>query len=104
MIRGTTPTLVFKIPFQLTNFNRGWVTFVQLAEDGSVISYLDKALSDCILDANMIELTLTQEETLAFYPNIPLNIQIRLADEDGKAPASDIITEPVFDVLKDGVI
>lgn len=105
MVRGTTPTLLFKLPFELRLFNVGYVTFVQLAEDESVVSYLDKNIADCVCDGNTIECTLTQEETLSFYPDIPLLMQIRLADTNTqKAIASDIISEHVTDVLKDGIL
>ena len=104
MIRGSTPTLSFKIPFDVSVFDRGFVTFKQMADDGTVLSYLDKALSDCETSGNKINVTLSQAETLSFFPDIPLLIQIRLVDNLEQAPVSDIMTEPVFDVLKDGII
>lgn len=104
MIRGSTPTLTFKIPFDLSIFDRGFVTFKQVADDGSVVSYLDKALSECEINGNKLIVELSQVETLSFVEDIPLKIQIRLVDNLGQAPISDILTEPVFGILKDGVI
>lgn len=47
MIRGTTPTLEFILPFDTSLLAEAYVT---LAQAGDVV--LDKPLSECTLDGN----------------------------------------------------
>jgi hypothetical protein len=99
MIRGTTPTLEFTIPFDTSLLAEAWVTF---AQSGTVV--LDKQLSECQCDANKITVKLTQEETLQLKCNCLTEIQIRARTVDGNAVASEILTVSPDRILKDWVI
>ena len=61
MIRGTTPTHQFILPFGVENIKSGRVIYSQ---DGQVI--LTKEISECALEEQTITIKLTQEETFKF--------------------------------------
>lgn len=99
MIRGTTPTLEFTLPFDVTLIENAYITFSQ---NGEVV--LEKSLSDCEKSADKLTLRLTQEDTLKFIsPNI-VEIQLRVKTFENDALASNIIKTSVEKILKDGVI
>lgn len=98
MIRGTTPTLEFILPFDTSLISEAYVT---LAQAGDVV--LDKPLSECALDGNKMTVKLTQGDTLKLKTGL-IEIQIRAKTIDGDAIASDIILTSAQKILKDGVI
>lgn len=99
MIRGTTPTLEFTIPFDTGLLAEAWVT---LSQNKNIV--LDKRLSDCQCDGNVMTVKLTQEDTLKLKCNCLTEIQIRARTKDGNAVASEIMTVSPDRILKDGVI
>jgi hypothetical protein len=99
MIRGTTPTLEFTIPFDTSMLAEAWVT---LSQSDKIV--IDKALEDCKCDDRKLSVRLTQEETLKLDCNCKTEIQIRARTNAGDAIASDIITVNTNRILKDGVI
>lgn len=99
MIRGTTPTLEFTIPFDTSQLSTAFVT---LSQRGSIV--LDKALSECGCEGNKLSVRLTQEETLELECDCITEIQIRAVTVNGDAIASDIMFERIDRILKDGVI
>lgn len=99
MIRGTTPTLEFKIPFDTSLLAEAWVT---LSQNGVVI--LNKELEDCSCGENTLSVKLTQEETLKLDCERKTEIQIRARTTADEALASNIITVNTGRILKDGVI
>ena len=101
MYRGTTPTLSFKFPFEQDIVDYVWVTLVQ----GGVIK-VDKKLqgSDISISDDSIKVTLSQKETLRLSHNKIVEMQIRVKFNDGSAVASNIMTESVEKILKDGEI
>ena len=99
MIRGTTPTLEFTLPFETSEIAEAFVT---LAQKDTVI--IDKALSDCKCDARMLSVRLTQEETLKLTCDCKTDIQVRVRTKAGDALASNIIKVDTDKILKDGVI
>lgn len=99
MTRGTTPTLVFKVPFNTDLLDKVYITFAQREK---VI--LNKELSDCECDENILSVHLTQEDTLLFNKTYELQIQVRAKLADGNALVSKLIKKHVSDILKDGVI
>ena len=99
MIRGTTPTLEFKLPFDTDILAEAWVT---MAQKGKVV--LDKQLSECQCEGNVLTVKLSQEETLDLKCNCLTEIQIRIRTIDGNALASDIMSVSPDRILKDGVI
>ena len=99
MIRGTTPTLSFRLPFDTNTLKKFYITFNQNEK-----TILEKTAEDCILKGNVISLSLNQEETLAFAPKGNVKIQIRAKTLLDEAIASNIIITTVGDILKDGEI
>lgn len=104
MIRGTTPTLKFNLPFNTNRINNGYVTFSQ-----QKVIVLDKDISECTCDNNMLIVNLTQEETLKFQHGckVEVQIKIKLVNTDtsvDKVIASNIVTFDVDKILKGGII
>lgn len=99
MIRGTTPTLEFVIPFDTGQLAEAFVT---LSQKGKVV--IDKALEDCHCGGNKLSVRLTQEETLKLECDCITEIQVRARTLEGEAIASNIIRERTERILKDGVI
>ncbi|MBP3647191.1 MAG: hypothetical protein J6K55_12300 [Clostridia bacterium] len=99
MIRGTTPTLVFTLPFEAQQLEEAYISF---AQNGKVV--LEKTLSDCTSHQNTLTVRLTQEETLKLKTDVNTEIQIRARTIAEEAVASDIIRVPTGRILKDGVI
>lgn len=99
MIRGTTPTLEFKLPFDTGQLSCAWVT---ISTDGAVV--IDKPLHECGCAGNVLTLKLTQEDTLKLQCDSIAEIQIRAKTLGGEAIASKIIRVGVERILKDGVI
>lgn len=99
MIRGTTPTLEFLIPFDTGQLAEAFVT---LSQNGAVV--LDKALSDCQCGGQTLSVRLTQEDTLKLQDETITEIQIRARTLEGEAIASNIMRERTDRILKDGVI
>lgn len=56
------------------------------------------------IDGDMLQVALTQEETLKFMARAEINVQLRVLSKSGTAYASNIITVPVEAILKEGVI
>jgi hypothetical protein len=99
MIRGTTPTLNFTIPFDTGLISEAFVT---LSQNEQVV--VEKRLEDCSVDKRKLSVRLTQEETLKLSCDCKTEIQIRAKTTVGEAIASDIFTVDTGRILKDGVI
>lgn len=99
MIRGTTPTLEFTIPFDTSQLAEAFVT---LSQNGTVV--VDKPLNECICADNKLSVHLTQEETLKLQDNDTTEVQLRARTIDGEAVASQIFRDSTDRILKDGVI
>ena len=98
MRRGTTPTNTFTVDTDLTNAVAVYVTYSQ---GKNVI--IEKSMEDLTITSTKVEVTLSQEDTLAFSGGA-VQIQIRAKFGDGSAIASNIIMASVDQILKDGVI
>lgn len=101
MIRGTTPTLEFTLPFDTSLIAEMYVTIAQGEK-----TVLEKTLSDCSCSGTSVSLTLTQEDTLKLQQQSrsQAEIQIRVRTTAGEALASDIMSVYVGRILKEGVI
>lgn len=99
MVRGTTPKLEFNIPFDVSIIKNLYITFYQ-----SHSTVMEKTEDDCELNDHTIICHLKQEDTLVFDDKLNVNIQLRIKTIDGEALASEIITDGVKKVLKDGEI
>ena len=98
MIRGTTPTLKFNLPFSA---ELAEACFVTLSQSGRVI--VEKTTEDCIANGNAILCKLTQRETLWLNHKKNVDIQLRVKTK-GNAYVSQVFTESVEQPMKDGEI
>ena len=100
MVRGTTPTLRFLVPYGASEIESGFITFAQLGE-----TKLEKSIgTEQVTGDGEITLMLTQEDTLALSANSLCQIQLRLKLAGDRAAASNILTCSVDEILKEGVI
>lgn len=99
MIRGTTPTLEFTLPFEVESLSTLYVTFKQLGR-----TVIERELKDCRYDGKVLYVDLTQNDTLSFTAGQQVDMQIRAKFTSGKAVASEIMTTSVQRVLKGGVV
>lgn len=101
MRRGTTPTNVFTVPFDLSEAT----VFISYEQGKQVV--VEKTGEDLVFDDTggvyTITVNLTQEETLRFYPGA-VEIQLRYVFPTGDADASNIIKTTAERIIKDGVI
>lgn len=105
MIRGTTPTLQFNLPFMASLIKSAQVLISYVDNYKEVV--IEKKLEDCVLGETSISTELTQEETLAFPAPITAEVQLRVViTQGGKdlALATNIYKVKVKKLLKDGVL
>ena len=105
MIRGTTPTLQFNLPFMASLIKSAQILISYVDNLKEIV--IEKTLNDCELVGKTISTELTQEETLAFPSPVTAEVQLRVViDRDGKdvALATDVYKVKVKKLLKDGVL
>lgn len=101
MYRGTTPTIVFNVNFDIdfSLVKQVWATFksqtVEITKDLEQVE-LDN-------DNKTVSVKLSQTETLQFS-NQHVETQLRFLLDDGTAYATNIVKLPMNAVLKGGVI
>lgn len=103
MIRATTPTHKFTVPFDpeqtreilLTYAQRGKIVLERRKEE---LSFTEEN------EEHVITTRMTQEETALFQAGFPVEIQMRVLSAAEDALASDKITVRVEDVLNDEVL
>lgn len=100
MIRGTTPTLEFILPFDTGTLAEAHVTFSQ-QKKGVVLT---RKLESCTCDGSKLSVCLTQQETLQLDCGCITEIQVRVRTKSGDALASDIIKVNTHRILEDGEI
>lgn len=99
MRRGTTPTITFNLPFDVSTVRNCEVYFAQNDE-----LLVTKEMEDCVLSGQTLAVTLTQAETLSFDDDVKLEVQARFVFTDGSVDATNIIKQKVKEILKDGEI
>lgn len=99
--RGTTPTIVFHLPFDASTINNCEVYFSQ-----NDFLVLEKKLQDLTLEGNTITTTLSQEETLKFslQNNAKIAIQLRFVFTSGDVDTSTIVYVLARKLLKSSKI
>lgn len=105
MIRGTTPTLAFNLPFQASLIKSAQILIAYVDNHKEVI--IEKTLADCMLDGTFIATDLTQEETLAFPAPVTAEVQLRciiLQNDKEVTLATEVYKVKVKKLLKDGVL
>lgn len=99
--RGTTPTLTFEFEENLEDYDIDEL-YVTFAQRDIVFLELDK--NSVVIEGNILQLKLTQEETLKIMPYVLVAIQIRMRDTDDNAYATELMYVDAEQVLKGGVI
>lgn len=99
MIRGTTPTHTFTLPFDVSS-----IQTVKIIYSQDDVAVCEKLTADCVLNGETIQTTLTQEETLRFNCKQPVEIQLRILTTAGEALASVVEKVGVSKCLDDEVL
>lgn len=99
MRRGTTPTITFNLPFNVSTIKNCEVYFAQSDE-----LKVTKAYEDCTLSGTTLSVTLSQEDTLAFSDDEKLEMQVRFVFTNGAVDATQIVKGKIGRILKDGEI
>ena len=102
MIRGTTPTLLFNLPFSATVIKSAEITIKYV--DGLKKILIKKLLCDCELGETTIGTRLTQEETLQFPAPASVSVQLRILTTDDIVLATEAYTVKVKKLLAEDVI
>ena len=96
MIRGTTPTHSFYIPFSVDEIEDINVIYGQ-----NDTMLFKKAKEDCLITNNKVVVSLTADETLLFDERKTGQAQIEVVTTEGKTQTSDIVLFPVCKRLKE---
>ena len=102
MIRGTTPTVRFTVPFDPSIAKKIWITFSQNKDE---VFTIEK--DQCTFEEHTVVAKLSQSQTLSLAANSLVQIQMRVSFSNGdmdEALASNILTVNVQTILKDGEI
>lgn len=99
MIRGTTPTIRFKLPIEVDRLDCLYLT---LAQRGTV--KVEKCLTDCDCTGEFIKCRLSQADTLMLDSKRSVEIQVRFKTISGDALATEILSVPAGRILKEGEI
>lgn len=99
MIRGTTPTHIFELPFEtglLKDFR------ISYAQDNKIL--VEKSTKDCSLDGKKITVTLSQEDTLKFSHLKFVEVQLKVLTNDGAVLATPVQMVSIGAILNDEVL
>lgn len=99
MIRATTPTHKFTLPFNYTQYVKK--ILITYSQKGNIV--LEKNENDVQIDGNIVSYKLTQEETKLFS-NGDVRVQVRVLTIDNDALASKEQTVHIDNVLNDEVL
>lgn len=99
MIRGTTPTHTFEIPFDTALIADLRISYAQT--DGEIVV---KCKDDATLTGNTISVTLTQEDTLNFNCSKKVLVQIKIKTHKGDVMGSDVMCISVERCLNEEVL
>lgn len=99
MIRGTTPTYTLTMPLDTSLVKTARVIFSQ--RDTTKVIKTDGQIT---MEGSELKMKLTQEETLAFHCDAPVDIQLRVLTNDGAALASGIYKDYVEPCLDNEVM
>lgn len=102
MIRGTTPTLCFNLPFTAALIKSAEITIKYVDNLKKVL--ILKTLEDCTLGESSISTMLTQEETLQFPAPATAQVQLRILTTDDVALATEPQAVTVKKLLSEDVI
>ena len=96
MVKGTTPTFTFTLPFDASTVEVAYLTFQQ----GNSVAF-EKDMTSATTEGQSISFLVTQKDTLGLADSPDVTIQFRCKTSDGKVYASGLIEVPVVPTLKD---
>ncbi len=99
MIRGTTPTHIFRLPFDSSLLSSARVVYKQGQRE-----VLRKETGAFTMEANILKLTLSQEETLSFDCKLSVKLQLRVKTTAGQVLAMKPRIVTVDECLDDEVL
>jgi hypothetical protein len=99
MIRGTTPTHIFTLPFDTSILKDVRITYAQ-----SNKPIFEKNIEDCTLNGNELSVKLTQEDTLYLDHRRLVEIQLKVITQDGTVMASHVKRKDIGEVLNEEVL
>lgn len=100
IIRGTTPTLRFDLPFDADMIANGFVVIQQ-----GEVTVVEKEISDCECGGKTVSAKFTQEDTLKLASGMNAEISIVVKTTGGERLETETpFIERVVDTVKDGVI
>ena len=102
MIRGTTPTLLFNLPFSASVIKSAEITIEYVDDLMRVL--IKKELKDCECNEKTIGTRLTQEETLQLPAPAIVLVQLRILTTDDIVMATVPYSTSVKRLLAEGVI
>ncbi|MBR2706429.1 MAG: hypothetical protein IKE74_04225 [Mogibacterium sp.] len=97
-VRGTTPTITFRLPFQTDQISNCEIYFAQKT------LLFQKNYDDCSFEENKLMVRLSQEETLMLDEGLTLRLQIRFVFANGSVGGTRIVNTSVVGLLKEGEI
>ena len=98
MIRGTTPTHTFILPFPASTITEAYISYAQF---GSV--RIEKTLADCTVRGSNLTLKLSQAETLRLSDKARTEIQLAVRIDE-EVYRSQIIEVETARILKEAEI
>ena len=99
MIKGTTPTHTFTLPF-----GTDMIKSVQIIYAQNDVPVLTKGSGDCTMEGNTISVRLNQEDTFLFAEGSCVEIQVRVLTLGGDSLASNIMRVRCEECLFEGVL
>jgi hypothetical protein len=100
VIRGTTPTHDFELPYPMDLVDDVRVVYGQKGK-----ALFVKSINDCDVSEGKISVSLIQEETFLFAPEKNVNIEVRIKLTNGLIVRNeDPIVLKVIDSMSDEVI
>ena len=102
MIKGTTPTIHYNLPFDTSVIKTAEIVVEYVDANKSV--KIIKAIDDCVLGDKCISTALTQDETLKIPAPSIVNVQLRVLTTDEIVLATEVEKVTVKRLLKEDVI
>ena len=102
MIQGTTPTLRFNLPIDISSVLSAEIVVEYV--DANKKMQIIKELDDCTTGENYIEAKLTQRETLQLPAPSTVFVQLRVLTKGGTTLATEVNEVRVSKLLKGDVI
>ena len=99
MIRGTTPTIIYELPFPTNEVKTAEITIQYVDNHKKIL--ITKETDDCVIGDNTISTTLTQEETVQLPAPSDIEVQLYITTTDDKIMATVVERVSVKRLLKE---